>query len=149
MRKICVNEVTSTNITRSQDVTCCPTCSMYNGKIVGIGDECEAFFIGTPTLSPDLSQISFTFLANFEFISQNQFGTISDYCFTVTNETLPIPGIAGTVCCGETPLISSTISCTPAYTFTDKCITGTITKSFTIDNLCIPTVLCVEDTNCP
>ena len=148
VKRICVNEITSVNISKAQDVTCCPTCSMLNGTIVGVGDECEAFFVGTPTLSPDLSQISFTFLSNFEFIVRNHMGTISDYCFTVTNETLPVPGNA-TICCGQSPLINSTISCAPAYTFSNTCVTGTITKGFTIDNLCIPTIICVDTTQCP
>ncbi len=146
VRRISVNEITTVDFSTDKAVTCCP--SPLPGTIVGVGDKCNVKFDGTPSLDPELSQLSYTIVFNPEFIFELSDGsTAMGRCLIKQEDTININGGEVSPCAAGTPTIEGDLSCGP-MSYTDNCISSTITRTFTVTNLCVPTVICVEDTPC-
>ncbi|MFW6386824.1 MAG: hypothetical protein ACOCZM_02510 [Bacillota bacterium] len=96
--------------------------------------------------------LSFSFDAQLEYQFEDETGgTFNDYCNVLGNSgsvELP-PG--STVCDGETVTdIEASADCdSNNITTTPNSVSGPVSLSFTVNNLCAPTILCVEDTMCP
>lgn len=148
IRRLCVNEVTAIVRTFSQTVTC--TTPAFTP--VGPGDECSiALYNVNTNLGAVPPTLSFSYDVQFEYQYSHAGATFQDYCNAMGNSgsvTLPT-GV--TVCCGTTmPLVTSSPSCgAGAITTTPTSVAGPVSLSFTVTNLCTPTIICVDDTICP
>ncbi|MEW6573627.1 MAG: hypothetical protein AB1374_08355 [Bacillota bacterium] len=149
IRRLCVNEVTAITSTLSQTVTCT---TPAHTPVVGAGDECNvAVYNVAANLGATPPTLAFSFDVQFEYKYMQSGVTFHDYC-TVTGNSGSITLPTGvTLCCGGTmPAVSSSISCNPgAITTTSTSVSGPVTLSFTVTNLCTQTIICVDDTTCP
>lgn len=148
IRQLCVNEITSVTATVSQTVTC--TDPAFTP--VGAGNECNvALYNVTVDLGATPPTLAFSYDVQFEYQYLTDGGvTFSDYCTVVElSGAVTLPG-GTSVCCAETPAVTYSASCNPgSITTTPTSVSGSIDLSFSVSNLCVPTIICVEDTLCP
>lgn len=150
IRKICVDEVTTINNTFSETVTC----TEPNHTPTAAGDECNVHVYNMGLdLSSTPPSLSFSFDAQFGYqFHDSSCATFNDFCNIMGNSgsvTLPA---GATVCCdGDVPTdIEASADCDSTnITTTPTSVSGPVSLSFTVTNLCTPTILCVEDTTCP
>ncbi|HAG07871.1 MAG: hypothetical protein XD69_0037 [Clostridia bacterium 62_21] len=148
IRRLCVDEITTVTDTFSQTVTC----TNPGFTPIGPGDECNVLVYNTAVnLGTTPPTLSFSFDAQFEYQYEHLGATFLDYCNALGNSgsfTLPT-GV--TLCCGATvPLVQSSVTCNAAaITTTPTSVSGNVTLSFTVTNLCVQTIICVDDTTCP
>ncbi|MBO8127813.1 MAG: hypothetical protein H0Z39_01225 [Peptococcaceae bacterium] len=144
-----MDEVTTITSTLSETVTC--TNPAYTPT--GPGDECNIvlYNIGV-NLGTTPPTLSFSYDAQFEYQYLHEGGaTFCDFCDVFGRSgsiTLP-SGV--TVCCGTTvPSVTYSALCNPgSITTTATSVSGPVTVSFTVTNLCSKTIICVDDTTCP
>lgn len=140
VRKICVQEITSITDNFSATVTCTDP----RHTPIGIGDDCHTRIYNTFLNPPTLS---FSYDAEFEYLYLQGTDTFHDYCIvTGLSGSLTLPG-GPTVCCALTPAATAQISCT-GVTTTSTYVQGQVSFTFTVSNLCSPTIICVLDTPC-
>ncbi|HIE12884.1 MAG TPA: hypothetical protein EYP63_05600 [Desulfotomaculum sp.] len=149
IRKLCVNEVTTIASTFAETVTCTDPA---HTPVVGAGDECGvAVYNVTANLGATPPTLSFSYDAQFEYQYVQQGATFQDFCNVVgSSGSVTLPDSL-TLCCGPTvPLVTSSATCdASAITTTATSVSGPVTLSFTVTNLCTQTIICVDDTVCP
>lgn len=147
IRRICVDEVTSSVVTFSETITC--TEPSFT-PVTGAGDECHAILDNVQLdFSTSPPTLSFSFGAQFEYAYRLDSSTFYDYC-NVFNQSGSTNITSGTTNCCGTPQIEYAINCDPAnITTTETTVTGVVDFAFTVSNLCISTIICVDDTTCP
>ncbi|HUW64249.1 MAG TPA: hypothetical protein VMW83_06090 [Spirochaetia bacterium] len=147
IRQLCVNEMTSIVEKLSERVTCAtPAFSP-----VGPGEHCTiALYNVTVNMAGVPPTLSFSFDTQFEYEYLNEGTKFRDFCTIVGKSgSLPLP-LGLTACCGTTePQVTYSANCDPrSITTTPTTVSGEINLSFTVHNLCAPTVVCVEDAKC-
>lgn len=146
IRMLCVNEITTVTENFSATAVCVDPA---HTPVVGPGTQCSSVFYNV-ALNPPV--LTFSFDAQFEYQYLNQGCTFMDFCDVFgMSGTIDIAADGLTSCCGVTPSVSF-ISCTCdplSITTTPTSVAGVIGTTFTITNLCVPTIICVDDTTCP
>ncbi len=158
--KICCNEVTTINYTYSGTVTC----SDPKHAPVEPGNEsnvcCYDVGINLKATPPTLR---FSYDAQFEYAYLKKQSpeepdcrcgsscTFLDYCNIMgRSDSAPLPeGITLCPCgCGD-PEVTCSATCDPrSIVTTPTSVSGKITISLTVTNLCVPTFVCVETEPC-
>ncbi len=149
IRRLCVNEVTTLTSTFSQTVTCT---TPAHTPVIGAGDECSvALYNVSINLGATPPTLSFSYDAQFEYQYLQSGVTFQDYCTVAGNSGSITLATGVTLCCGGTmPTVTSSPSCNAgAITTTSTSVSGPVTLSFTVTDLCSQTVICVDDTTCP
>jgi hypothetical protein len=146
VRKICVDEVTTLNETYSETVTCTDP----SHTPIDAGDECRVH-VYNENINLNNNTLSFSFEAEFEYEYETSAGaTFTDDCIiSDQSDSLTIPSGVNLCCGATTPNINTAVSCdSTAITTTTTSVSGPVFVSFSIDNLCVPTIICVDDTTC-
>lgn len=150
IRKLCVDEVTTITKSFSQTVTC----TNPDHTPTAPGDECRVhvYNVGL-NLGASPPTLAFSFDSQFEYkYHEANCGTFHDYCDVMGKSgSVTVPSGA-TICCDGSisPQIESSVDCNPgSITTTASSVSGSVSMSFTVTNLCTPTVICVDDTTCP
>jgi len=148
VRKLCANEITSVVKTLTEKVTC--TTPVYSP--VKPGNCCRVAMydvkVNLGTVPPTLS---FCYDAQIEYQYLNADCTFLDYCL-IQRQCGSIdlsPGL--TPCCGQMtpPTVTCSVTCDPAsITVTPTSVSAEISLSFTVSDLCAPTIVCVDDVGC-
>lgn len=148
IRVLCVQEVT----TVIEDFSDTVTCTNPSFTPTGVGDECNVVVYNVAAnLGLVPPTLSFSYDAQFEYVYEHIGATFNDFCNALGNSgsiTLPT---GTTLCCTATlPSITYSSVCDPgSITTTETMVTGDVTLSFTVSNLCAETIICVDDTPCP
>lgn len=147
VRKLCVNEVTSVVKQVTDKVTCEHPCYSPAGP----GHSCGvALYNVTANLGNVPPTLSFSYDAQLEYQYLNAGATFLDYCLLQgQNGSLDLP-LGLTACSGEAvpPSVTWTATCHPtSITTTPTSVSGEVTLSFTVSELCAPTIICVEDSS--
>jgi len=148
VRKLCANEITSLVTSLTETVTC----GSPAFTPVGPGSACNvALYNVNVNLGSMPPTLSFSFDAQLEYQFLNAGATFLDFCLIHGQSgslNLP-PGL--TACCGGPlpPTVTFAASCDAgSITTTPTSVSGNVTLSFTVSDLCAPTIICVEDTTC-
>jgi hypothetical protein len=146
LRKICVNEVTTINMSQNQNATS----SSLQGTPVAVAPTCQTCIYNQNwnwgTTPPS---ITFSYDANIGY----KYISVGGETFT---DLAPAQGLTGSIIlptgsstclCGGGPTFTTAISCFPAsitYTATDVSISLVVGAS--VDGFCAPTFMCVDVT---
>ncbi len=148
VRKLCANEITSVVKSLTERVIC----ATPGYTPVQPGNSCRvALYDVKANLGAVPPTLTFSFDAQIEYQYLNAGATFLDYCLIQGQSgsvDLP-PGL--TACCGQTvpPTVTYAATCNPgSITTTPTSVSAEITLSFTVSDLCAPTVVCVEDVTC-
>jgi hypothetical protein len=149
-RRLCVNEITSINSTDTFTLTCTPAYTPVNQADPS---ECNGVLYNVAfTLNP-VPTISYSYDVQLKYAYMNQGTTFERFCYVSDQAgSLTFDDSITAACCGIDPSITYSLICNPAAITTTqnpKTVAGPITLSFTVDNLCASTILCIEDTPCP
>jgi len=148
VRKLCAHEITSI----VQSLTETVTCSTPAFTPVGPGNACNvALYNVNLNLGSTPPTLSFSFDAQLAYQFLNAGATFLDFCLIHGRSgsiSLP-PGI--TACCGGPlpPAVTFAAGCDArTITTTPTSVSADVTLSFTVSDLCAPTIICVEDATC-
>lgn len=151
VRKICVQEITTLNRTETFTVTC----TTPSFTPIGLGSPSEAnavLYNAAFTISP-VPTISFSYDVQFKYAFLQNGGTFEEFCDVLSNSGALTFNTGVTSCdCQDAFSITSSIATDPAAITTTQdpnTVSGPVTVSFTLNNLCAQTIICVEDTICP
>ncbi|MEJ6949876.1 hypothetical protein [Natronospora cellulosivora (SeqCode)] len=149
IRQICVSEVTNLTTDYAETITC----TNPGHTPTAAGDDCNihVYNVGL-NLNTTPPTLSFSFDSQFQYkFHDDSCATFNDYCNVMGSTgsiTLPT-GV--TLCCDGaiSPEIQASASCDAGQiTTTETSVSGPVSLAFTITNLCAPTIICVEDTDC-
>jgi len=146
--KICAEQITTFNEQFSGTITCTdPACT----PVVGAGNECNVavYNVGIDLgVTPPV--LCFSFDTQLEYVYTCHGATFHDFCNVLGSTTCMDLPEGVTMCCDLSPTWTYSATCDPgSITTTSDSVSGPVTISFTLDNLCVPTVICMDTTTCP
>lgn len=149
VRRICVEEVTTVSQTDSITITCLNPPQTPVGQ--GTPSEQIVWIRNLAFNLEPLPTISFSYDVQLKFAYHYQGNTMEAFC-DVFDQSYSVTFDSNlTVCSGLTPSITYSVTYDPTAITTGQSpssVTGYATISFTIDNLCAYTTICIEDTTC-
>lgn len=145
--QICAEEVSTQNPVYSATIVC----NTPEHTPVGAGDECHisVYGVNLDTTSSPMT-LSFSFNCEFEYQFLDHGVTFSDYCeVNGLSGSITLPSELTLCNCGLTPTYQYSYSCdATAITTTPTMVQGPVTVAFTVTNLCVPTLVCVDTVPC-
>lgn len=151
IRKICVQEVTSFQETLATTVTC--TTPAHTPIGAAFPSECNVSLFNVDFAIAPIPTISFSYDTQLKYACHQSSATFEDFC-NVLGASGSITFDSGiTFCeCPQAFTITSAITCNPASITTTQSpntVAGHVIFSFSLENLCALTIICVDDTICP
>lgn len=143
--KICTEQVTVISENYSAGVSCT---TPAHTPVVGAGSMCNmvVYNVGID-LNTTPPVLCFSYDTQLEYHYLDHGVTFSDFCDVFGSSTcVDLPDGINT-CCDLSPTWSYTASC-GSITTTPDSVSGDVSISFTVTNLCIPTIVCVDTTVC-
>ncbi|MEA1961702.1 MAG: hypothetical protein U9N81_10630, partial [Bacillota bacterium] len=146
---ICAEEITSIGLNFSPTLTC--TSPAYTP--IGAGTQgCVDVYNPAINWASSPPSLCFSYDASFEYEYMNQGGsTFLNFCEIKDNSTcLDLPSGVTLCACGLDPTYTVCCTCDPtSITTTPTLVIGELGISFTVTDLCVPTVFCVSTIACP
>ncbi|MBM7854295.1 hypothetical protein JOC37_000668 [Desulfohalotomaculum tongense] len=149
IRKICVQEITTLNQTDSFTVTC--TTPAHTPVDSAHPPECNVALFNVAFTTNPFPTISFSYCTQLKYAYMEQGTTFESFC-NINNQSRSITFDSDVNLCGCDEAFTMTYSatCNPnAITTTATSVSGPVTFSFTLNNLCAQTIICIDDTTCP
>ena len=151
IRKICVQEVTDFQETLATTVTC--TTPAYTPIAQASPSECNVNLFNVNFAIDPIPTISFSFDAQLKYAYSQSGTTFEDFCNVLgASESITFDSGISFCECPHAFTITSSITCDSASITTTQSpntVAGQVTFSFSLENLCALTMICVDDTPCP
>jgi len=149
VRRICVQEITDVVQTDAFTVTCTTPAHTPIGQ--ASLSECNVALFNVAFTTNPVPTVAFSYDAQFKYAFLQNGVTFEEFC-NVFNQSRCLTFDSGVVDCDCTTAFTITSSGTcdaSAITTTPTSVSGPVTFSFTLNNLCAETIICVDDTVCP
>lgn len=148
IRRICVQEITNVAQVDAFTVTC--TSPAHTPVDLASPSECNAALYNVAFTTNPYPTISYSYDTQLKYAYMQNGTTFEEFC-TLLNQSRSITFDSGTtLCCGNSYTMTSSWTCDPsAITTTSTSVSAPYTFSFTINDLCAQTIICVDDTTCP
>lgn len=149
VRRLCVQEITTINKSESITVTCTDPAHTPVGQATP--SECNCALYNVAFTIDAYPTISFSYDVQLKYAYEQSGVTFEDFCDVVGRSGSMTFDEGVTFCtCPQAFTLSSSVSCdATAITTTTTSVSGPVTFSFTLTNLCAQTIICVDDTTCP
>ncbi|ABO49933.1 hypothetical protein Dred_1403 [Desulforamulus reducens MI-1] len=150
-RKICVQEITDLNKTHSMTVVCTSPAHTPVGQ--GDVSECNCLLRNVAFTVNPVPTISFSYDVQFKYSYNYEGGTFEEFCSVMDQSgALTFNSGVGTCDCADAFTMTHAMTSDPAaitWTQSPNTVLGPVTFSFTLQNLCAQTIICVEEGTCP
>lgn len=150
MRRICVQEITTINRTDSFTVVC--TTPAYTPEAPGNPSETNCRLYNVSLELEPVPTISYSYDVQFKYSFLMGGSTMEHFCDVFGQSgSITFDSSVGLCECPESGSMTYSIVCDPASVTTTQdpnTVSGAVNVSFTVQNLCAQTIICIEDTPC-
>lgn len=150
VRQICVQEITTINRTDSFTVTC--TTPVYTPAGPGVPPETNCRLYNVALDLEPVATISYSYDVQMKYAFLLGGSTMEQFCDVFGQSgSITFDSNVGLCNCPESGSMTYSIVCDPASVTTTQdpdTVSGLVNVSFTVQNLCAQTIICIQDTPC-